>query len=348
MNTIVIWRNFPAPSISRGMSAQRGRPTGTPPAQTLVVPPEIRQDVNIHSGYLGPRSQYYEWNLKRLFHSAENMRYVHAQVRSLIIHPKFVAKYLPSDDADPDGQNHSIDTANPRDRAKGLVSAYGNRTGDLREAQVRRLVTCFREPASQRLLYQIIPGIVESHRVSPPEDMQVANPVMQLHVENLDFIVVTARGLIESPTTLRADYYNINPDTGEVDRKLQHEATDSWADGTWHPEHLFVKRDQVYWTPLEVNYASDPAATGPGHRYNRAVYHDAHLRVRSRANPQSRLQSSMPGRPEQFPRWQYSVNDRPYEHSTVYNDETMSGEQDRRTQYSRGYDMSSLMSRSTY
>jgi hypothetical protein len=319
--------------------------------KTLVIPPEMRQEINVYSGYLGMKSRYCDWNLKKLFHCPENVNYITKQVWSLITSPDYIQRHLADDDADP--STRPVDRIAQRGTStklsgQGGSTGFGNRVGSLRGDQVRNLLNAFRNPQTRRLLVQVVPRWVEDHRMSPPEDMQIANPVIQLHLENLDFIVTSARNIILSPDSVCSHYFKINPDTGQVDTRTQYEATDSYADGTWHPEHLFVQRTQTYWTPLEVNFESSSTAGGPGHRYNRAVYHGDKLTARSRANPGSRVNISSPAGAEQFPRWQYSVNDRPIERDYVYNSQTLNGEQDRRTNFSRGYDLSALVKRSTY
>lgn len=305
----------------------------------VLIPTKIKQDVNAASGYLGSSSRYNEMNLKALFRLPENQEYLAEQLYSLITHPEFVRDRLVDSDRSP--------------------------------AKIRGLVSIFIR--SQPKIRYMIQEMVEGYALPPPEDFRVLNPVQQLAQVNLEFLKETATVLIQSPQTLDASANRINPDTGEVEYAHADYDASSWSEGVWKPEDLFVNtthnRKQGYWTPIEVNYTSGPdGKRGPGHRYQGDVYHGS--RAGASMKPQTwDAQSSrgvmerMASRPtipdeddepspkfqnEQFPRWQAAGANRPYERSTVYNDQTMNGDQDRRVQPGRGYDMSRLMKKSSY
>lgn len=308
--------------------------------QVLVIPPEIKQDINTYSGYLNPSSVYAGRPLKGLFLSPVNIRYVGAQIYSLITNPTYVSRNLP------DESNDYLDTSSPNYREMRAATSrhdsavgFGNRAGGARARKIATLIEGFKK--SYGLLQDVVPDMVRDHVLPKPEDLPIANPVFQLSTTNLNFIQEAATNFIMVPHTLIASADWINPDTGLVEHAESGYDASSYSDGSWHPEHLFINkarnRNNTYWTPIEVNYESDPAGRGPGHRYTSNVYHN------------NREGNAKLGRQnEQFPRWQYSVSDRPIDRDYVEVSQAQNGVQDRRVQGTRGFDMSALVKRSTY
>jgi hypothetical protein len=268
----------------------------------LLIPSEFSRYLNPYSGYLDPKSPPGRKTFKGLFLSPENQSYLAGVLYRLITNPEYVHWQLE--------QAHD---SFPVDQAARLSAAFASKKTFLEDS---------------------IEELIEMAPLPYKEDIVVVNPIQQLHVFNKDFLVKTARNIIQSPEMLIPRYYATNPETGADESGVEYDYnSESYADGTWHPEHLFTNsqrnRDHPYWEPIEVNVYSDNDSTGVGHRYYSKQYSQTQ-RTRS-----------------QFPRWQYSVSDAPYERCI---DETLSegGISDRRVQRNRGYNMSSLVSRSTY
>lgn len=323
--------------------AQRPPPRG----QVLVVPPEIKSDINTYSGYLKPSSIYADRPLKGLFLAPVNIKYIGDQIYSLITNATYVSRNLP------DESNDYLDTGAPnyRDqlRSHGKHDSsvgFGNRAGGARARKIDTLIAGFKR--NYGLLQDVVPDMVRDHVLPKPEDLPIANPVMQLSQTNLNFIQESATNFIMVPHSLIANADRISPDTGAVETGESEYDASSWSDGSWHPEHLFTNkarnRHNNYWTPIEVNYESSPDGKGPGHRYTSNVYHNN--RKGNRAVSGDGVVQNFQN--EQFPRWQYSVNDRPIDRDYVEVSQAQNGVQDRRVQGTRGFDMSALVKRSTY
>lgn len=317
-----------------------------PRGQVLVVPPEIKQDINSYSGYLKPSSVYADRPLKGLFLTPVNIKYIGLQIFSLITNATYVSRNLP------DESNDYLDTGAPnyrdllRSHGKHDSSAgFGNRAGGARARKIDTLIAGFKR--NYGLLQDVVPDMVRDHVLPKPEDLPIANPVMQLSQTNLNFIQESATNFIMVPQSLIANADRISPDTGAVESGESEYDASSWSDGSWHPEHLFTNkarnRHNNYWTPLEINFDSDPEARGPGHRYTSNVYHN-----NRKGNSVSEGGVVLNFQNEQFPRWQYSVNDRPIDRDYVEVSQAQNGVQDRRVQGTRGFDMSALVKRSTY
>jgi hypothetical protein len=324
---------------------------------SLLVPPEFARAVNKYSGYIGASSPHAKKNLKGLFLSPENRRYLARQVYLLITHEEFVRR--------------NIYDLVGREIASNTVKL--------------RLMT-FR--TKRQFLEQCIPQMMEVHVLPYAEEIMINNPVMQLHRVNNDFMLNTARNIIQNPDMLVPRFYDINPETGVDESQTEYDFTSaSYADGTWHPEHLFTNsaanKRSGYWTPLDVSFYTDDDNTGLGHKYynNGAYTYTDYGNQRSRAaqglsvNEGSGLgyqggprgaresmgsgSSARPARvrqgiyfPDQktraqVPRWQDAGAHRPYERDI---DEGLDegGHSDRRVQGNRGYNMLPLTSKSTY
>lgn len=316
------------------MSARGTRPQSRP--VVLVIPPEIRAAINKYSGYINPKSEYADRPLKGLFKCPANVRYLTIEIYKTIINPRFVSEHLPDESNDP------RDSASVNYRQSGetaVITGFGNRAGGVRTLRVSQLVTNFKKALP--LLRETVPNMVDDFVFPYAEDLPMANPVIQLHHTNRDFVLKSCQNFIQVPDTLWAHANDVNPDTGLVEHGESNYSAASYNDGTWHPEHLFTNkarnRNNNYWTPIEVNYATNPTSVadrGPGHRYMSNAYHN-------NGAGNGRYQN------EQFPRWQYSVSDRPIDRDYVEVSQAQNGVQDRRVQGTRGFDMSALMKRST-
>lgn len=319
---------------------------GTNPASrpvVLVIPPEIRASINKYSGFINPKSQYADRPLKGLFKCPANVKYLTVEIYKTITNPGFVSKHLPDDSNDPQDSvsvnfRSGSDTRAMRNPSSS-TSVFGNRSGNVRALRVSQLVTNFKRSLS--LLRDLVPNMVDDFVFPYSEDLPMANPVIQLHHTNRDFVLKSCQNFVQTPDTLWAQANDVNPDTGLVEVGESDYSPASYSDGSWHPEHLFTNkarnRHNDYWTPIEVNYKTNPtsvAERGPGHRYMSNAYHNNY-------EGNGRYQN------EQFPRWQYSVSDRPIDRDYVEISQAQNGVQDRRVQGTRGFDMTALMKRST-
>jgi hypothetical protein len=285
---------------------------------SLLVPPEFIKLVNKYSGQIRPDSPYHGKNLKGLFRSPPNQKYLAKCLIGLTTDFTFVQKNMP------------MPTEDYRD-----YNDYGIRSGkdnNISKEDVLRLINAIK--SKKDFIESNIEDLIEMTTIPYKEDIVLTNPIQQLHTLNHYFLTTTSKNIIQNPTMFIPNFYAINPETGEDESNIEYDYnSESYSDGVWHPEHLFTnsKRNKggAYWEPIELNYYSNPNSTGPGHRYNSKQY-AATERTRS-----------------QFPRWQYSVEDKPYERAQ---DESLreGGRSDRRTQRNRGYDMSRLVSKSTY
>lgn len=282
-----------------------------------VIPPEIRKDINKYSGFIDPDSKYAGMTMKGLFRCPANVQYLSKELYSLLTHPGYVLKNL----GDNDNDYHLGITEGRK---------FNNRSHGIAQQRAALLIKKFKQ--SQSLLNAMMEDMIEAHPLPPREDLTVSNPVQQLHQVNMDFLLKSSHNIIQSPDTLIADVYATNPDTGTTKRANWDYDASSWSDGTWHPEHLFTNsernRDNPYWVPLSIERDSDSQATGVGHRYNSSVY--------AQNNRQS-----------QFPGWRTAIQHRAYERNNTEGFREGAGG-DRRTQGTRGFDMSALVSRSTY
>lgn len=155
------------------------------------------------------------------------------------------------------------------------------------------------------------------------EDLDSSNPVEQLDYVNVQFIRETADSILKMiPIPRAADVKRDNPEWDYGDA--------SWNDGTWHPEQLFTNNERNrkagYWEPWSCKpgtyFDASPEATGPGHRYNRAVYGY-----------------------HQFPRWQDLRRQPERDISETLRE---GGQADRRVQRPSGYNMAAVRSQPHY
>jgi hypothetical protein len=310
------------------------RPCWQPPDKNkkmarLVIPPPLRAEVNPHSGFLNPDSRYGHKSIKGLFFTPENQEYLLREVHAVLLNTKYVQSKMRSTAAPHDGWSR-LDSQDSASRARTLTLGFTDAEPLLRQ-QMGDLMRAFYSPlnAPQR------------------EDFSVANPILQLHDLNKQFVLQTSDTFIYSPQTLIAHINEINPETGQRERPQYDYSAESWQDGTWHPEHLFTQSDRnranPYWKPLEVDFDANPEnrARGPGHRYNAPFYAGSPTGTPPRRNAAGQAVSA-----SQFPIWQYTPSIRPYSHDQSSLRE--GGDGDRRVQGSRGYNTASLRNRSTY
>jgi len=374
---------------------------------SLLVPPEMVKAINPSSGFLIIGSNYGGKNLKGLFYTLENRRYLANQLYSLLVNREFVLDCI-----------QSIDKTLTSDTLK---------TG---AKQSIELVNQFKP--IKPIIDQRIQVLIEGWRLPAREDHAIKNPIMELSLVNQEFLVTTAKTFIQSPDCIINDYYDIDPNTNQIDAPEWDYGAASWTDGTWHPEHLFTQsknnRANVYWTPTNITIDTNPP---PGDNWKKysirpTAFHprtNHYNSNRSKVVQPTKRQYTVKNRSEDFtdrpnisdaqqidpnfvdvpniqdlleeqsypyigvdgfskiygvadklyapgpgpgnryrydfygkggfsgggtfPRWQYSVNDRPYEKN---NKESLreGGNSDRRVQRTNGYDMSALTTKSYY
>lgn len=309
---------------------------------TLLIPPEFNVQVNKYSGYISPRSPYAKKTLKGLFYSPENERYLAQQLYILITNPTFVERH----------------TSQPSEDYRDY-NGWGYRTGfgngiELDARRVQRLCATFRDKAA--FLAQNIDQFLDMHPLPYSEDLFVANPIMQLHDVNRAFLLKTAQNIIQNPTMIEPRFFAINDETGQDESEIEFNYTsESYADGVWHPEHLFTnsKRNRYNppWQPVDVNFYTDPDSVGLCHRYYNKWNFDLPINQSDRkkrgisgtVNAYAHSQRTR----SQFPRWQDAGSNRAYDYDN-YETLVEGGSSDRRVQRPHGYNMSALVSRSTY
>lgn len=162
--------------------------------------------------------------------------------------------------------------------------------------------------------------ILDSLREYKHIQWEVFNPVERLAIMNKKFITSYAQNLVLSPDMLFPNYYQDNSEFTDYEYN-----TESWSDGTWHPEHLFTNtranKRAGYWHDLEVSVNANSDKHELGHKYNSEVYNST--------------------RSNKFPAWQYTPN---YRYHDRDNSETLQegGRSDRRTNFISGYNMHDL------
>lgn len=314
----------------------------------LLVPPEIKQDINRYSGYLNPESKYSQKNLKGLFLTIENQKYLSKELYSLITCEKYVTDNLP-DDAIYDIPTLQGTHDNP-------IYGYNNKSTYFNKTKY--MIQNFIK--SKPILDRVIFGMVECHQIPFNEDLGILNPIQQLHFVNLDFLVKSSSNLIQNPQNLMPHLGRINSDTNKYETAENDYDASSYSDGTWHPEHLFTNnsrnRNNPYWIPLEVNIYSDPDTDeSPGHKYNSIIYNRGtkeyyESNTDYNGNPKGRINSSRKNKETsfgQFPLWQTSPNKRFYDHDNTGGLRD-GGLNDRRVQRPHGYNMAALRGKSSY
>lgn len=288
----------------------------------LVVPPEIKKEINKYSGYINQDSKYAEKNLKGLFFTNENIKYLSKELYQLITFEPYVKDNIADDSIEDINRNNTTD----------YITGYGNRSKY--SNKVKNMITAFKE--RRDFINKIIFALIECHPLPFSEDLGILNPVQQLHNVNLEFLLKSSKNIIQNPQNLSNNFNRINPDTNKYEFAENDYDASSYSDGVWHPEHLFTNnsrnRNNPYWLPLEVNIYSDPDASSkqPGHKYNNILYNEGSI------NNFHNISSF-----GQFPAWQTTVNKRFYDRENVDGLKD-GGLNDRRVQSPHGYNMKSL------
>jgi hypothetical protein len=350
-------------------------------SMSLIVPSEYKKDISKHSGYLKHGSAFAKKSLKGLFRAPENVHYIANELYALVTHPQFVHDHLDVlsyESAFAESDNfvaNGVKTALTRPTLRGVPTRKKHTKPSDRAL---RVVKGFKN--KKNLFVNAIPQMMEEYVLPYPEDQNTKNPIMLLHYTNRDFLLTSGQMMVQNPDVLDGSYRTWNPDTGETENPADNEyqfSSESWNDGTWHPEHLFTQSEQnrnnPYWKPLRVEFWNGPigypqdadgigsdGGRGPGNRYKHIA--EPNLEMLS-ADPDADARrgddrgiyagaSDIVSRRNarfsnggQFPFWQTTVHHRPYE---TDNSETLSegGLSDRRTQRPHGYRMENLTRKS--
>lgn len=317
----------------------------------LIIPPEFKKDINRFSGYIDPHSIYHDKNLKGLFYSPVNRRFLAKELFALLTCKNYVMTNLPEfaihNNIDNSGDNFDNPGPYPPfDRVSLLVNEFKKR---------------------EKLIMKSINQIIEKYKLPHKEDYNSLNPIQQLHTTNMDFLLIYSRNIIQNPQNVIPYYNRISPDTGEIEIKNYEYSACSYSDGVWHPEQLFTEsarnRENPYWVPYEVDISSNDDASGLGHKYNNYIYNwGTYERYKSNYDKHGNPKPPLMGGPKegpyplnsfrdpkaknqkmyevsygQFPGWQYTPNHRPYD---KYDPEGIFGGME--TTSPRGYDMKAL------
>ena len=354
----------------------------------LLIPNEFKKHINKISGYITYNSEYGDKNFKYLFISTVNEKFLANQVYRLLLNQKY------------------IDTVNSDTQFYMNSNNFNN------------IKLLFKK--NKPFIYDIIRSFMIKTKMPYFEDHINKNPVDILNTLNTDFILTTSKSIIQNPSIIENDYYDINPDTGKKDLNFKGFGSSSYSSGYWEPEKLFTdtknNRDNPYWLPRESSFtvrppnapfsprenhykenmsnyginthyvdntktgessvdkhkyadnnygydtleqtllSKDPVddsyhdyvnndnftnidalGPGPGNKYMYDYYGDY-------TNTDKDKRGFSGG--GTFPRWQYSMNNRHYDRSSEGLRE--GGKGDRRVNFARKYDMSSLLNKSTY
>jgi hypothetical protein len=345
---------------------------------SLLVPPEFKKQVDRVSNYIDTDAIQGEREIKGLFRSPENVKYMQKSIPTILRVPQFVA------------DNSIVQGIGSTESLEAMIY-----TAEVQPKHIQ-LIQMFAKEKYQ--LTRVIPELMEAY-TQPyafpyDEDWINSNPIQQLHFINRKFILETSRLIIQSPEIVIGGFENINQDTGEVEIGEYDYTAASYSDGVWKPEHLFTQstrnRANPYWVLRRVEFSDTPDARGPGNKWKQfgdssdtrnlyddidygdaeAEYHrrydnltpDDILRQDTMAehgiddaehmeNMHTPLENAKTTRRGKFskgaqvPFWQATVNDRPY--AKTAEGLRDGGFNDRRIQKPQGYNMSTLTNRSS-
>jgi len=237
----------------------------------LLIPSAYKKDLSQRSGFLKHGTPFAEKNLKGLFLTPENIKYIGEQLFTFSTHPARVADIL----------NVGLSKADYKDGRsqygmRGDEQKSGGRTGTFVDGKFApadnyapEAMRLSRELKKyKRQIEDIIPSLVYDYGSKFytndffEEDYSTNSPVQQLHHLNKKFLLESSQNIIQSPGSVIANYYDIDPDTGKEEYGEADFSARSYSDGTWHPEDLFANtarnRNNPYWIPREVTFDSHP------------------------------------------------------------------------------------------
>src|SRR5271169_1247922 len=189
---------------------------------SLIIPTEIKNEINQYSGYINPGSAFSKKTLKGLFRTPENKKYLTNELYALLSCQEYVKDNIAEGsidtmNRDPNIYNESID-------GWGNLSPYLNKSKMLTQIFIKQ----------KPMIIKIMDGLIESHQLPFQEDLGVLNQMQQLHKVNLDFLVNSSKDIIQNPHNLVPVISDINMDTGKFEGDIEYDyAATSYIDGTW-------------------------------------------------------------------------------------------------------------------
>ena len=229
---------------------------------SLLIPPAFKKDLSLRSGFLKHGTEFADKNVKGLFMTPENQKYLGRQLFLFTTHPARIEDIL----------NVGLSKGNPRINTQGSGMTSGTFVdGKFSPADnyAPEAVRLSRELKKHKIkIEDIVPHFTYNYGSKfytndfHDEDFTTNSPIQQLHHLNKKFLLETSQTIIQSPNIVIADYFDINPDTGEKDYGDYDYSARSYSDGTWKPEDLFLNnasnRANPYWIPIEVTFDSNP------------------------------------------------------------------------------------------
>lgn len=226
----------------------------------LLIPPAYKQDLSQRSGFIKHGTPFADKNLKGLFMTPENQKYLGQQLYLFTTHPARIVDILNiglSKGDYKDGRSH----------IRGGTFVDGEfAPADNYAPEAMRLSRELKKHKTQ--IEDIVPSFMFDYGSKfytndfYEEDYSTNSPVQQLHHLNKKFLLETSQNIIQTPNIVIANYWDVNPDNGKEEHGEADFSARSYADGTWHPEDLFTNtarnRSTAYWVPREVTFDSNP------------------------------------------------------------------------------------------
>jgi len=235
---------------------------------SLVIPKFFRDNINPYSGRLHGIAAAQK-TAKGLFFSPENEKFLASVLPALCANRAFVSETLLNIE----------ETAAPGILGPDLFMTGADAgSADQRGLIVPKTNAIIKAMTVERARISLaVPELMGEFPQPYKEDTFTANPVMQLHHMNKAFLLQAAKNIVGNPDSIVPDFYDHNPETGNDESGLEYDySSASYADGTWHPEHLFTNsgrnKANPYWIPRETNFISESGEEGLGHHfYNSAT-----------------------------------------------------------------------------
>lgn len=197
----------------------------------LMIPSELKKDINKNSGYLNYTSKYGNKTFKYLFLSDINEKFLSNQVFRLLINQKYINQ-VNSD------TEYYMNSYNFNDNLRLLFKK------------------------NKPFVFDIMRSFMINMKMPHFEDHLNLNPIDILSNINTDFILSTSKNIIQNPEIIESEYYDINPDTGKKDIHFKGFGANSYSSGYWEPEKLFTdtanNRKNPYWVPRETSFTVRP------------------------------------------------------------------------------------------
>ena len=206
----------------------------------MFIPKEFKKDILVDSNYLRAGSAHHRKDLRNLFRSPINQKYLEGVLVQLLTDYKYINRVAVN---------------------LGLGGSSLTLAGIFKqnESEVRQFVDVF------------------THKLPAPEYLSSTNPIEQLSYTNTQFITDTSRTLIMNPSLVQEDYYYVDQYSGYRKESLgQSYSPASYSTGYWDPLEDVKSRPENmragYWRPRNITFDPNLPNRGPGHRYNSDGY----------------------------------------------------------------------------